>query len=207
MASMLSDFPNGAIEREMRRHDRYVVDGLAFVNTIKGFKVSGGAKNATGTAISGRPYTLVILTRNRAVPYVAVLIAMLLRGHEPREFRLMLDIHVVNVERRRGKKERYHLFDSMERKFSQLVAFHSWTDPYPELGDMPPNDDGKGSEKWFDDNERLDYIRSLGICQSAELSKWCIVLQDDALPIDNFVGNIQHYIDRQTYKEIGRAHV
>ena len=191
VASMLSDFPNRAIEREVRRHDRYVVDGLAFINTIKGFTVSNA------TVPMDKPFTVVILTRNRAVPYIAVLLSMLLRGHAPRMFRLMLDIHVINVERRKGK-ERYHLFDAMERKFSQLMTFHRWTEPYGEIEDSVQNDSDQDRGKWFDDNQRLDYIRALELCQSV-VSKWCLVLQDDALPVDNFVGNLQHYIDRQTY--------
>ena len=64
---------------------------------------------------------------------------------------------------------------------------------------MPNDSDNKDRRKWVDDtNERLDYIRSLELCQSAQ-SKWCLVLQDDALPVDNLVGNLQHYVDRQTY--------
>jgi len=186
VASMLSDFPNPAVAREVRRHDRYVVDGLSFLNTIRGFTVG----NATSP--TAKPYTIVVLTMNRAVPYIAVLIAMLLRGQEPKAFRQLLDIHVVNVERRKGR-EKYHLFDAMERKLSQLISFHRWTDPYSENAHIE-----KDHEKWFDANQMLDYIRSLKLCQSSQ-SSWCIVLQDDALPVDNFVGNLQHYIDRQTY--------
>ena len=202
VASMLSNFPNRAIEREVRRHDRYVVDSLAFLNKLDKQRVeqyaSEASTNGGATTNSNRPFTIVVLASNRAVPYVTVPISMLLRGHEPSDFRDFMNVHVVNVERRPGK-ENYNIFDEMETKFSSIMTFHRWTEPYPKHQHI------SDPKFRYRADQTMDCIRSLELCQATQ-SKWCIVLEDDAIPVDNLAGNLLQYVDRTIFSVKGRRY-
>jgi len=214
------DFPNDAVERELRRHDRFVVESLAYIarfddrSTAKfvdaetkfrassssagaagrGAGVGGGSGNGNG----GKPIALVVLTAHRDVPYLAVLVSMLLRGHDPAVFAESMDVHIVNVERRPGRRDYYPLFEDLRRKIGTFVHFHDWTAIYPQHSDL--------GDRTYRADQRIDYVRAMRLCQSESSSevegspsRWCVLMEDDAVPAVDFATKFRRYVDRDIF--------
>lgn len=165
LASMMSNFQNPAIEQAVRRHDRLIIDGLTFINKFdaKGYLARAGVESSQ-LSKGGKKFTIVVLTRNRPLPYVVALISLLLQGHGEAEFVEMLDVAICNVERRPGWKEKYFLFDDLRRRLSSIMTFYDWSNGAITTGTM---------------NE--DYIRALELCKERN-GKWCVILADDTVP-------------------------
>lgn len=147
--SMTPNFPNRIVEKEVTKHDRLVVESLAFVNAFNSAQkylglqrkqlkqsdkasVSGHLHNKqllvpsrTSSASSPETLTLVFLTVNRAVPYIAVALASLIRGHTPEIFVKRLNVHVCNLEKRSDRIKSFHLFETLKERFP-FITFHSW---------------------------------------------------------------------------------
>ena len=196
--SMIPRFPNGIVEKEVVKHDRLVVESLAFVNSFKGGKkyldliqqrkqsnksnsvsVSGHLRNKqlqvpsrTTSVPSPEPLTVVFLTVNRAVPYIAVALASLIRGHTPETFVERLSVHVCNLEKRKDRIQTFHLFDTLKERFP-FITFHSWNEKYPELKSV------RGYNVFMEE-QRRDYVKALKICKEAA-GPWCQIYEDDTL--------------------------
>lgn len=195
--SMIPNFPNRIVEKEVTKHDRLVVDSLAFVNSFNSAQkyldliqqrkqsqqsdsasVSGHLLNKqfhvprTPPVTSSEPLTLVFLTVNRAVPYIAVALASLIRGHTPEIFVERLNVHVCNLEKRSDRVQTFHLFDTLKERFP-FITFHSWNEKYPELKSVRGYD-------VFMEEQRRDYVKALKICKEAA-GPWCQIYEDDAL--------------------------
>lgn len=126
ISDMIGQFShdNEALQREVKKHDRYLVDSLAHLNQ---FDESQATKYIHKEAVDGRRFTFVVLTINRSLPYLAIFLSTLIRGHTFKDF-LQLDVHVANIERRPGRGD-YHLFDELKRKIP-FATFHDWRAPY-----------------------------------------------------------------------------
>ena len=195
--SMIPNFPNRVVEKEVTKHDRLVVDSLAFVNSFNWAKkyldliqqrkqsqqsdsasVSGHLLNKQlhvprpSQTSSPEPLTLVFLTVNRAVPYIAVALASLIRGHTPEIFVERLNVHVCNLEKRSDRIKSFHLFETLKERFP-FITFHSWNEKYPELKSVRGYD-------VFMEEQRRDYVKALKICKEAA-GPWCQIYEDDTL--------------------------
>ena len=194
--SMTPNFPNRIVEKEVTKHDRLVVESLAFVNSFNSAQkylglqkkqlkqsdkasVSGHLHNKqllvpsrTPSASSPETLTLVFLTVNRAVPYIAVALASLIRGHTPEIFVKRLNVHVCNLEKRSDRIKSFHLFETLKERFP-FITFHSWNEKYPELKSV------RGYNVFMEE-QRRDYVKALKICKEAA-GPWCQILEDDTL--------------------------
>ena len=195
--SMIPNFPNQVVEKEVTKHDRLVVDSLAFVNSFHSAQkyldliqqrkqpqqsdsasVSGHLLKKqlhvprTSSVSSSEPLTLVFLTVNRAVPYIAVALASLIRGHAPETFVERLNVHVCNLEKRSDRIHTFHQFDTLKERFP-FITFHSWNEKYPELKSVRGYD-------VFMEEQRRDYVKALKICKEAA-GPWCQIYEDDTL--------------------------
>ena len=166
LSSMMFDFHNPAIKQAVHRHDRLIIDGLTFINKFDAeeYKTRAGVE---GIQISsgGKKFSIVVLTRNRPLPYVVALISLLLQGHAEAEFVEMLDVAICNVERRQGWKEKYFLFDDLRRRLSSIMTFHDWSNGAIAASTVSN-----------------DYIRALELCKERN-GEWCVVLADDTVPV------------------------
>lgn len=192
--SMLNNFPNDAVETEVKKHDRWIVDSLAHINTFS----ADDAKQYTSigpTASSPKLITMIILTVNRAVPYVAVTLSTLLRGHSPNTFMQYIDLHVINIERR-PRRTPYTFFTDLERRLSSFIKFEDWQSGYKETEHIAKMNN---PQALYMENQRIDIIRSLKICKERK-SQWCLIIEDDAVFPVNFVGKFRTYVDVDKYE-------
>mmetsp|Transcript_26579 Transcript_26579/g.57671 ORF Transcript_26579/g.57671 Transcript_26579/m.57671 type:complete len:515 (+) Transcript_26579:112-1656(+) len=223
VASMLNHFPNQAIESEVHQHDRWIVDSLSYLHgfaksDVERYASASAAMNANQnqTESSQASVTIIIFTVDRSVPYLTVGLSVLIRGHDPRTFANSLDVHVINVERRlslsdesRKNNRRYVLFDELREKLSAFITFHDWSDPYPEHSHLVDK------KQRFLAGQKRDFIRALeGLCKERENTKWCIMLEDDAVPVVDFatkfnkyVGNPEIYINANGPDGLGKVAV
>ena len=202
-SSMVPCYTTKALEREVQRHDRFVVDSLAYINGFDAYAIPAYARAAaastatTDTDMSQRqnhkkPVTLIILTINRYVPYIATVLTSLLRGHDPQYLMDNCDIHVINIERRPCKCD-YHLFTELRSRLP-FVAFADWTEQYPQHGHI--GTDGKAR---YIADQRLDYIRALEIC-ARHGNDWCVVLEDDVILTANMIPKFLEATFTEDYK-------
>lgn len=89
---------------EMNFADRMIVHSTAFLSSFDGGRISEyiskPVQNENIEAKAEKPITLVILTVNRHVNYLSVVLTTLLQGHSPSYLRDNVDIHVANIEMR-----------------------------------------------------------------------------------------------------------
>lgn len=137
-----------------------------------------------------RRLTVVVLTINRTLPYILILLSVLIRGHTPKDFIYELDVHVANIERREGR-ESYHWFEVLRQKLP-FVTFHRWTEIHSAYDTIPDQ------TEWYLAHQRLDFIRALKVCQEKE-SPWCVVMEDDAVPCVGFARKFRKFVDRQEF--------
>ena len=171
-------YPNEAVEREMTRVDRWLVDSLAFVNTFDGYSI--GQQSPTSTSQQTKPITMVVLTVNRQIPYLAVLVTTLLRGHDTAKLLESTRLHFVNIERRPCKCH-YSLFEDLDARLP-FATFHHWTDIDESVTDRHstltnstdhPNDKARYYRQY-----KADYIRAMQLCKS-DGSGFCLILEED----------------------------
>ena len=175
-------YPNRAIANEMTRANHYVVDSLSYLATFE----DGNNKSYTATTnAEPKPISLIVLTVNRSVPYLAVLVASLLRGNEPQNLAQNINWHIINVERRPCKCH-FQLFDDLEARLP-FITFHDWSRRYSftELTDV-----GFGrhnsSKAQFMGGQQIDYYRALKLCLEMG-SAWCSIMEDDVILAHGYV--------------------
>ena len=178
---MVPCYTTEALHREIERHDRFIVDSIAYMNAFDGNAIPNymdlpdAAKEEEGNA---KPVALIILTVNRYVPYLAALLTSLLRGHRPEYLRDKIDLHVINIERRDCKCG-YHLYYEYQSRIP-FASFHDWTADYPEHEGIVDE------TKQYLANQRRDYVRALTLCKEQK-SEWCVILEDDVVVSANFI--------------------
>ena len=198
--SMLPDPSNPMLQRELMKHDRYVVDSLAYIQTFNSaqkyataqlsLRGSGNlivADSLRESATDENKITVVLLTVNRAIPYIAVALASLLRGHSPKEFVQDFNVHVCNLEKRSSRRT-YPLWDILKERLP-FLTYHDWTDKYPELKSI------RQSTVLYMEEQRRDYVKALKICKEAS-TKWCIVFEDDVVFPNRFADKFNRLIGR-----------
>ena len=177
------NYPNRAIANEMARADHYVVDSVAY---LAGFEDGNNKSYTIATNAEPKPITLIVLTVNRSVPYLAVLVASLLRGNEPQTLAKNINWHIINVERRACKCH-FQLFDDLEARLP-FITFHDWSRKYSftELSDFGFGWHNNSKAQFFG-GQQIDYFRALNLCLEMG-SAWCSIMEDDVILTHDYVG-------------------
>ena len=189
--SMLNGFSNDAMEREIHKHDRWVVDSQAFLHTFDADKYQAASTTTEQTKLM----TIIILTINRSVPYVSVALSTLIRGHTPETFRKYIDLHVVNIERRPDRTPNTYFAD-LERKLGSFFRFWDWSEHYKETEHIRKMNK---PEVLYMEDQRIDVIRSLKLCKERN-SAWCLSVEDDAVFPVGFAPTFDRYINVERYE-------
>lgn len=169
--NLVEDFPTVATREEARRHDRVVVDSMAYFagmepKVLDEWNIANLKFNASELCIN-------IFTSNRKIRYVDALLMMLMKGNSKELLLSYAKINLLNIERRAGKVEYPHLTNTLS-KFDFLSVYNI-TAQHPLSPDMP-----------FLTALRLDTISGLDICVQSKLP-FCLMLEDDALPALGFI--------------------
>ena len=189
--SMLNGFPNDAMEREIQKHDRWVVDSQAFLHTFDAEKYQGASTSTNHKKLM----TIIVLTINRSVPYVSVVLSTLIRGHTPEVFERYIDLHVINIERRPDRTPNTYFAD-LQRKLGSFIHFWDWSDHYKETDHIRKMN--KPQVLYMED-QRIDIIRSLKLCKERN-SAWCLLVEDDAVFPVGFAFKFDQYINVERYE-------
>ena len=186
-------YPSEAVQREVEKHDRYVIDGMLYIDAFGQKQVSKFMKRnlAASNSEPGKRICIVIFTINRSVPYISVLLSVLLRGHKSNVIRHELDVHVINIEQRPNRLP-YHLFDRLKEKMP-FFQFRDWSQPYEETLQFQDQ-----SDKFYYANQKINYLKALQLCKENG-SSWCLFLEEDALPTIDFISKLITLVDKPVY--------
>jgi len=173
----LVDYTTSAAEREIEKHDRYLVQGMYFMRTHD-FKPLSQTIDRSKKEIE-KKVCLNIYLCNRRIPYINALL-MGLSSYSSKETEkdiLKAEIHLLNTEKR---KERLH-FRYLNDKLSKLPFVHevhniTYRDEiYHNITDR---------ELIFREMFISDEISGLKICLESGLA-YCIMMEEDAVvPVD-----------------------
>mmetsp|Transcript_18446 Transcript_18446/g.53189 ORF Transcript_18446/g.53189 Transcript_18446/m.53189 type:complete len:151 (+) Transcript_18446:383-835(+) len=86
-------FPTESVEQDVRKHDRWVIESLAYLTSF-----DNAASYEEYKSDASKPITLVVLTVNRTVPYLSLLVSMQIRGHPQDVFMQSMEVRIVNGE-------------------------------------------------------------------------------------------------------------
>ena len=152
-----------AVLRKMHAHDRSVVEGISYLNSLDERDVAQWLKPK-------KPKMCVsIVTRNRAVPYVQALIASLLRGNDAVDVS-SIDICLLNTENTPTDHLDLRIIQS-KLPFISIRHSSTWD---------------RGGESRWKSRESMDYAAALDTCASSG-APWVIVLEEDAVLANNFI--------------------
>ena len=170
-----------ALESEMHFVDRLIVHSTAFLSSFDGSRMAEFMpKNQDIDDKAKKPITIVILTVNRHVNYLSVVLTTLLQGHRPSYLRDNVDIHVANIEMRPCRCA-YSLFSELKARLP-FVTFHDWSVQYSPFDNITDADVPTA----FMIRQRRAFINSLEICMDAE-SDWCFIWEDDVALTANLI--------------------
>ena len=187
---LISGFPNDAMEREVQKHDRWVVDSQAFLHTFDAEKYQ-----AASPSMERKMLTIIILTINRSVPYVSVALSTLIRGHTPKTFTKHIELHVINVERRPDRSPNTY-FSVLERKLGSFIHFWDWSEHYKETDHIREMNE---PQVLYIEDQRIDIIRSMKLCKERK-SDWCLLVEDDAVFPVGFASKFDQHVNVQRYE-------
>ena len=179
-------YPTEALHREIERHDRWLVHSMAWLQSFDGGSIAAYRDDgSSGSKSTGKqrhkPITLIIHTVNRHLPYLAVTVTSILRGHHPSYLRDNVDMHIVNLEQRPCRCA-YTFFAELAARLP-FAKFHDRSVSYAgHDNNIVDGDIGR----LFMTEQRREYIRSLSLCKDNG-SEWCFIFEDDAVSTANLI--------------------
>lgn len=181
-STVLGHFETKAAKEEVRRHDRLVVEGMAYMASLNQHDLEEW--NLPEVA----PSTLCIniMTSQRKIPYVNSLLMMLMRGQTPRKLLEYAKINLMNIERRPEHIEYRLVKDRLARL--PFVSVYNITKDYPA---------GPGTP--FQTTQRINTIAAFDACISSSLP-FCLLIEDDAVTPMNFIEYFDKFVRSEMEK-------
>lgn len=166
--SIVSDFITEAVEREVQKHDRLVVQGMSFILKLTPDDMALWKPVPSDT--TQRIVCVNIFMKDRPIPYVDPLLMSLMIGQTPERLNSYFRINALNVERDPNRMAFPHLRETI----SQLpfIAMYNFSQ----------------AQGRFEDT-----VRSLEICLESTLP-WCLLLDDDYIVPKGFVDQIEEFV-------------
>eukprot|EP00448_Togula_jolla_P001357 CAMPEP_0170593852 /NCGR_PEP_ID=MMETSP0224-20130122/13683_1 /TAXON_ID=285029 /ORGANISM="Togula jolla, Strain CCCM 725" /LENGTH=444 /DNA_ID=CAMNT_0010917861 /DNA_START=135 /DNA_END=1469 /DNA_ORIENTATION=- len=184
--------PLSPMAEEMRKHDRILVEGMFFMETLLREQADGldagkwDVNAGSWDFDSGKELCMVVITGNRKVRYIDASLSMLLRGNKPQKLHSTTDIHLLSVERRPKQVNYPHLYQELSKL--TFLTIHNGSAVYSDRLGLEP------------DNERLrladytrDFLKALSICLDAR-SEFCLVMEDDAVPTFGLIEKLEAHV-------------
>mmetsp|Transcript_22142 Transcript_22142/g.25194 ORF Transcript_22142/g.25194 Transcript_22142/m.25194 type:complete len:532 (-) Transcript_22142:41-1636(-) len=196
-------FPTRATEKEMAKHDRYIVHGILYTETLKHEYIAKNWRVPQVEELNNPPLYLQrkvcvnILMKNRSVPYINALMMTLMMSHEADErdknlntwfgkgYRLLsyAQLNIIDTERRLE----FLNYDRLRKKIMNL-PFVKYHQPF-RASVITSNYDPKNRRL----NKMEEYIAAANQCMKSNL-RWCIIMEEyTVVPID-FLKALQQFV-------------
>lgn len=165
--SRIYDFETMAVEKEMRKHDRVIVQGMAYMNYIS----ADALETFQVKQKDSRKICLNLLASNNRIPYIDACIMSLMAGQSPTSLNEYMKVNLIYTERREGYVEYPHMKDKLAKL--PFVEFYN-------LSSTPPS-------------FNRDYIFALRLCLESDLP-WCLIVEEDAIFPRHFVEYVEKFV-------------
>lgn len=189
-------FPTRATEKEMAKHDRYLVHGMLYTDMLNDEYLQKHWTLPHDHGSHDRQISINIFMKNRSQPYINAAIMSFMMSHEEgegekdhpgkgHELLSFAELNVIDVERRSD----YFEYDRQREKVLSL--------PFLNVH-RPYRDDGNKKNNLRTDNSRRldkidDYIHAAKHCVQSKL-KYCLIMEEYTIvPID-FLQSLQKFI-------------
>lgn len=182
--STVEDFATRAVEMEVQKHDRLIVEGMAYMKdlTEEKLKPFQGKPQQQAT----RKLCINISVCNRRIPYIDAAMMTLMTGQSPDRLNSYAQVNLLNTERRKE----FVNFDRMKIDFPKI--------PFVNIYNLSASDTGEIYE--FRKQFLLDMIQSLKICYDTKLP-WCLTMEEDAVFPPNFIDQLEKFVIAPMEKE------
>lgn len=184
--SLIQDFPTAAVEAEIHKHDRMIVEGMHFIRTL-----SPQELKRWEPTVEQKQQQIVcvnVYICNRDVPYIDTFMMGLMKGQSPARLNSYLQINLLNTERKPQRLSFPHLNRTLA-KLPFVNSIHNFSANSSLDADI------------FRTQFFLNTIRGLEICLESNLP-WCLVLEEDSITPVGFVDKLEEFvIDKLKGKE------
>lgn len=179
--SLVEDFPTHAAEEEVKKHDRLIVQGMKFINSLN--ENIWNDWIPTQEDIEQRKLCMNIYTTSRDIPYIDALIMSLMKGQTPKRLVQYAKVNLMYMERRPGRVDDQHI----AKRIAALpfLEFFNYSDTDPNL----PGRYKLGHRQHF----MFDTIRGLENCVASGLP-WCLMIEEDGLPPLGFIDKLDKFV-------------
>lgn len=174
----VNDFKTQAVAEEIHKHDRLVVDGMAYMRDLSMEDMEKFRPKPE--QIHKRKLCINIAACNRRIPYIDTAMMTLMTGQSPERLNTYAQVNLLNTERRRE----YMHFDRMRNHLAKL--------PFVEIYNFSAIDEPH-AEYSFRVQFLLDIIHGLKICLESGL-KWCLMMEEDAVFPRNFIDDLDKFV-------------
>ena len=213
--SKLHYFPTVATEKEMAKHDRYIVHGMLYTDMLNDEYLSKHWNIHTIEQQQQQQQQhpeicITIFMKHRSVPYINALLMSFMMSHEEEEedkhhgnkyimkgeeLLSLVDFHLLDVERRVELE-----YDRQRQKILSLPflhVHHPYHSDTHQKGNHRYNQEQNPTVTTANMNQRLEqienYIHAANQCILSNL-KYCLIMQEyNIVPID-FVSSLKKFI-------------
>jgi hypothetical protein len=186
--SRVDDFATAAMEAEIRKHDRLVVHGMAYVNSLTPAELKRWIPKP-----DKKPKLCInVNVVNRDVPYVDAFVMTLMESssHDPSRLTSYAEMNFINTEHRIKRQS----FEHLHQTLSKLPFFniHNLSTFTPVPGQQLKQNETKAMaqyrKQWM-----ADYIAGLNICLQSNLT-WCLMIESDTVVPINFIDYLDEFV-------------
>ncbi len=213
----LENFPTLASEKEMAKHDRYLVHSMLYTEMLNDeYLKQHWTPKPDVHDPSSRKVCINIMMRNRQLPYINALVTTLMMSHEAGEhnhhrideskgagYALLsyADMNLLDVERYDWNYDDQRMnvrklpFLKLHRLYEEDTTWLSSISK--KIGLSSSSSSGTKSDSHTRRNARLDqiedYLRSAKVCKKSGL-KWCLMMEEYTVVPITFVDALQRFV-------------
>jgi len=193
-------FPTSAAEKEMARHDRYIIHGLVYTRMLtdeylkKHWSFEENMRHGR-PPLGKKKISINIFMKNRALPYINALVMTLMGSHEHDEKTILsgegsillshTNLNLFDTERRTDRLK----YDDIRRGVMKLpfLNLHRTATASVEGTGTLRNSTSTKLEKI------QDYLASAKVCVDSNL-QWCLMLEEYSVVPKTFLGLLQKFV-------------
>ena len=172
---LLEWYETAAIQEEVRRHDRLIVEGTAYFGALTDERID--EMNAVAKPITPSDLCITMFASNRKLPYLATLLSTLFKGQSLERLLSFAKLNILNTEHRPHRAE----FPFVRKDLAKLEFLNIFN-----ATEMHPLDENTSFNVHF----RRDTMTALDICIESGLP-YCLILEDDSVVAKGFIDQLE----------------
>lgn len=179
--TIVEDFATRAIAEEVKKHDRVLVQGMTFINSLTKNDLKRWIPTDQDKTL--RKVCINIYTTSRDIPYIDAMMMSLMKGQSPKRLIQYAKINLMFMERHPQRAKDPHIASRIAPL--PFLDFFNYSDTDPNL----PGQLKLGHRQHF----MFDTIRGLENCVHSALP-WCLLMEEDALPPLGFIDKLEEFV-------------